>query len=136
MRKTKQYQPPAPAIVQLRGRVEHWRKTRTSRKPMPAALWSEAVAAAREHGVFAVCRETALNYGALKGRLRSEPQAVALPESDFVELKLPVSEQAVPSRGLEVEWVLAGGDRMIMRLPAAEHAEAVALAREFWSRAR
>jgi hypothetical protein len=42
----------------------------------------------------------------------------------------------VPSRGLEVEWVLAGGDRMIMRLPAAEHAEAVALAREFWSRAR
>jgi hypothetical protein len=128
---------PAPGIVQLRVRVEHWRKTRKAIKPMPEELWLEAVGVAREHGVFAVCREIGLNYNALKARLRRERPPVARPQSEFVELKLPVvASGGAPLRAVELELVRAGGDRMIMRLSVGETSEVVALARAFWSRER
>jgi len=124
----------APAIVELRGRMEHWRKTRKSKKPMPPELWQAAVAVACEHGVFAVSRELRLNYNTLKVRVKEAQRSAKRPQTDFVELKLAPPPGAAPPAGLEVEFVRAGGDKMIMRLPSAQIADGVAIARAFWSR--
>lgn len=133
-KKTKQ--PPAPAIVRLRDGLDRWRKTRTTRKPMPEELWREATMVARVHGVYAVCRETHLNFNALKARLRSAPAPALRAESDFVELKVPVVQGPTQLRGVEVELVRADGDKMIVHLPGADAAEVTALVRAFWSRGR
>ena len=133
MRKMRKQQS-APTIVQLCERIEHWRKTRTTRKPMPEDLWQEAVTAAGQHGVYAVCREVRLNYNALKARVGGAQTAAARPESEFVELKLPMAGGAVQVQGLEVELVRASGDKMVLRMAAAEHTDVMALARAFWSR--
>jgi len=92
------------------------------------------VAVACEHGVFAVSRELRLNYNTLKVRVKEAQRAAKRPQTDFVELKLAPLPTAPPAVGLEVEFVRASGDKMIMRLPAAKAADAAALARAFWSR--
>ena len=134
MRSKRQKRALAPAIVEVRGRMEHWRRTRKSKKPMPPELWRAAVAVAREHGVFAVSRELRLNYNTLKVRVKEAQRSAKPPQMDFVELKLAPPAEAVPAAGLEVEFVRASGDKMIMRLPAAKAEDAATLARVFWSR--
>ena len=124
----------APAIVELRGRMEHWRRTRKSKRPIPPELWTAAAAVAREHGVFAVSRELRLNYNTLKARVKEAPRPAKRPEADFVELKLAPLPAAAPAAGLEVEFVDAGGSKMIIRLASAQLADGVAMARAFWSR--
>jgi hypothetical protein len=133
MRSKRQRRALAPAIVELRGRMEHWRKTRKSKKPMPPELWQAAVAVACEHGVFAVSSELRLNYNTLKARVKEVQRSAKRAETDFVELKLAPLPEAAPAAGLEVEFVRACGDKMIMRLPAAQAGELAALARAFWS---
>ena len=103
---------------------------------MPEELWREATVAARAHGVYAVCRETHLNFNALKARLRSTPAPAVPAESDFVELKLPIVQAPAPPRGVEVELVRADGDKMTMHLSVADATDVMALARAFWSRGR
>ncbi len=103
---------------------------------MPEDLWQEAVTTARAHGVYAVCREVRLNYNALKARVGGALAAAARPESEFVELKLPMAGGAVQVQGLEVELVRASGDKMVLRMAAAEHTDVMAFVRAFWSRER
>jgi hypothetical protein len=116
--------------------MEHWRRTRKSKKPMPPELWRAAVAVACEHGVFAVSRELRLNYNVLKARTKEKAAAAerGAPPPAFVEL--PVSASQAPQAMLEVELVHADGDRMLMRLAVGQAAEAAALVRAFRSRER
>jgi hypothetical protein len=135
--RTKSKSGPLPAaIVELSERMEQWRRTRSSRKPMPPELWEAAVAVACEHGVYSVSRELRLNYNTLKARVKGVQRSAKRPETDFVELKLPPLPGASAGAGLEVEFVRAGGDKMIMRLPSSQVADVVAMARAFWSHER
>ena len=43
--------PVAPAVVALRERMEHWRRTRASKRSMPEDLCLEGAAVARVEGV-------------------------------------------------------------------------------------
>ena len=57
----------APAGLQtLSDRIEAWRSTRPRTRPMPEALWNEAVSMTRELGVFRVSRVLRLNFDTLK----------------------------------------------------------------------
>jgi hypothetical protein len=82
---------------------------------MPPALWQAAVAAAREHGLYATTRALHIDYGALKKRLDAvgaEPSAGPM----FVEI--PPAKLA--AAGYLIEIV---GPRGTIRI----HAPALAL---------
>ncbi len=75
----------------VRRRVEHWRRTRAhERSPMPATLWTAAVALVRQHGVYGTARGLRINYGTLKQHVEAvdHPSGVREP-SGFVELAGP-----------------------------------------------
>ncbi len=50
------------AIEEVRDRIEHWRKTRQKRSPMPEQLWDAAIPLARTHGIYAVAKALRVNY--------------------------------------------------------------------------
>jgi len=56
-------------LEQTRRRITRWRETRTHRgAPMPAPLWTAAIALARQHGLYTTARALHLDYGSLKKR--------------------------------------------------------------------
>ena len=62
------------ALEKVRRRLERWRRTRTYRRsPIPAALWSAAVAVARQHGLYTTSRVLRLDYTALKKEALDRP---------------------------------------------------------------
>ena len=79
-------------------RFERWRRSRRGRSPIPAALWAAAAEVAREQGVFRTAKTLRLEYGKLKGMVKSTKPAVrrapAPPPAGFLELVAP---QGVPS---------------------------------------
>jgi hypothetical protein len=73
-------------LEQTRRRVARWREARPDTgAPMPAALWTAAVALARHHGLYTTARTLRVDYGALKKRLVAA-EAGRVPPPAFVEL--------------------------------------------------
>ena len=73
-------------LEQTRRRITRWRETRTHRgAPMPAALWTAAIAFARQHGLYPTARALRLDYGSLKKR-RDAVGAGRVSSPTFVEL--------------------------------------------------
>jgi hypothetical protein len=77
------------AMARVRRRLEHWRHTRPYlRAPIPNSLWADAVALARQHGLYETARALPIHYGALKQHLQAaDRRGVADGRSRFVELK-------------------------------------------------
>ena len=115
-------------MEKARQRFERWRSTRLSRRsPIPEALWSAAVAVARQHGRYATSRALGLDYGALKKRMDAaeEPRAAS---PTFVEL--------TPSPGacacvIEIEGPRGG--TMRVHVNEVRWPDLVALTRVAWS---
>lgn len=69
-------------------RLEHWRRKRRGRSPIPKPLWAAAAAVAREHGInrtskvlhleFNKLKELAESTGARKRATKATPQFVEL----------------------------------------------------------
>lgn len=76
-RKRKNGQELPAEMMRARERIEHWRRTRQKRSPMPEPLWSAAVALARKHGVYRVSRDLGVTYETLKSRLTKTSGAEA-----------------------------------------------------------
>jgi hypothetical protein len=78
----------AERVQQLRERIDHWRSTRVKLWPMPAKLWDEAAALARELGVRPVQRALRLNHESLRRRVEEETSSGggAGAAGEFVEL--------------------------------------------------
>jgi hypothetical protein len=73
-------------LEQTRRRITRWRETRTHRgAPMPAALWTAAIAVARRHGLYLTARALHLDYGSLKKR-RDAADAGRVSSPTFVEV--------------------------------------------------
>ena len=79
-----------PACVErVRKRIEHWRRTRRKRTPIPASLWMAAVELARNHGVSPISRSLRLDYYSLKRRLvATEAGGDGVAGQGFVEVDL------------------------------------------------
>ncbi len=59
-------------LTDLRGRLDRWRRTRThARSPIPTALWADAVALARQQGLYRTARALHLDYGGLKAHVEA-----------------------------------------------------------------
>ena len=76
------------AMKRVRRHLERWRRTRPYlRAPIPASIWTGAVALARQYGVYETARALPIHYGALKQRLEAADRTAAAGErSRFVEL--------------------------------------------------
>lgn len=125
-------------LAELRGRIEHWRKTRSSRGRMPPELWEAAVTLARTHGVHAVSKHLRVRYGSLKERVegasgRKAKVVKTRLAPEFVELE-PMLPRRPVFGATVMELVSASGARLIVRVTGAAGADVVALIRELYDR--
>ena len=131
-------QPPLPKdVAQLRDRVDHWRKTRRKRSPMPEALWDEAASLARVHGVYPICRAVRLNYENL--RKRAEQAAHGSHDGEacpggFVELSAAQLLGAPASTQTVLELSDREGTRLTLRLPPGGEVDVPGLVASFQRR--
>jgi hypothetical protein len=133
---------PADASVEpLRQQIEHWRKTRTKRSPMPEPLWRAAVGLAREHGVYAAAQALGLSYDSLlrraeaagvERRVRRNRRASQLSPATFVELPPALMATAAGPSGPIVEVVGPSGQRLTVRLRSGD-LDVAELVRACWS---
>lgn len=94
-------------------RLEHWRRKRRGRSPIPKPLWAAAAAVAREHGInrtskvlhleFKKLKELAESTGARKRTMKPTPQFVELMTSPT-----DVSECVIELEGrhgkMRIQW--------------------------------
>ncbi len=114
------------ALVGLRRRFDEWRRVRRHRTPIPEPLWTAAVQAAREHGVWKTCRGLKVDYYSLKRRMPAT-NALADRPIKFVE----VTPKALSGPACVLEMHDSLGRRLRVELRDAAGAEG--LARSLWS---
>jgi hypothetical protein len=106
-------------VRELREEIARWRRTRAKRSPMPAALWREAVALARDGGTYPIARAVRVDYESLARRVAeagaSERGGAALP-AEFVELTGAQLLGASSTSGPVVELADPDGVRVTIRL--------------------
>jgi len=115
-------------------RIEHWRRVRAKRSPMPAELWESAVSLARVHGVYAIARALQLNYETLKqrvGRVAQDGRDGAARASGFLAIDAAPLIGAVGTAGSVVELAAADGTKLTVHLHGGEALDVVALAGAF-----
>ena len=138
--KRKQGRSPSANIEKVRARVEHWRKTRHKRSPMPEDVWEAAASLARIHGVYRIARDLRLNYENLKKRVGQALRGSRDQKKrsgGFVELgaaQLLASSRPSASQRTEVELSDGDGSRLTVRLADGEALDVLGLAETFWSR--
>ena len=124
---------PHQAITALGDRIEHWRKTRTKRSPMPEELWQKATRLAQIHGVGPISRQLRVGYAPLRKRVvaaqDATPQASAV-EPSFVELSAAQLLGGKPT-GAVVELTADDGKRLTIRLDSAERLDVPRLVAAF-----
>ncbi len=122
-------------MQQLRERISLWRLTFPKRRPMPAALWDEATALARELGVHPVKSALGLNHESLRKRLDEatsrERGAQASADGDFVELTGAQLLGLPAAPGPVVEFSDASGARLTVRLAAGSALDVAQLVAAF-----
>jgi hypothetical protein len=97
-------------LTGVRRRLDRWRRTRVhARSPMPKVLWANAVALARERGLYRTARALHLDYGGLKahveaadGRGGGRPTFVELAGATLADVGSCVIELTGPSGTVRV----------------------------------
>jgi hypothetical protein len=128
-------------VEPLRQQIEHWRKMRAKRSPMPEPLWRGAVELAHERGVHAAAQALRLSYGSLRKRaeaagvarrVRRDGGAGHQPPATFVELPPALMATAAGPSGPIVEVVGPSGQRLTVRLRSGD-LDVAELIRACWS---
>lgn len=126
-----------PRLEQLRARIEEWRRTRSGLCAMPEPLWAAAVAAAHEHGIYAVSRALGVSYDSLKtrtGACRAKAAADKPPgAATFGEIGSALPFVSGTS-GASVELTRDDGSKLAIRLAAGDALDVVGLVRAFGDR--
>src|SRR5437867_6989171 len=81
---------PRPLTLErVRRRLEGWRRTRAHpRAPIPQSIWADAVALARQRGLYQTARALPIHYGGLKQHLEAADRTVSAGAPlGFVELR-------------------------------------------------
>ncbi|MBK8232998.1 MAG: hypothetical protein IPK72_21045 [Candidatus Eisenbacteria bacterium] len=116
----------------LRQRIERWRVQREKRTRMPQALWDDAVACARVHGVWETSQVLAIGYASLRERLTEGSPSKSSVCGGFVELApLPIAGDGDAQARLVVEVHRRDGSRLSVQLPSNARAEIVTLVERF-----
>jgi hypothetical protein len=127
---------PAPLASAAR-RFERWRAERTTRR-IPEELWALAADLGACYGVNRTSRALHVHYDALKKRVQATPpqraeRVAELPT--FVEIGSAPPTPQQPGAG-RVEFEKASGEKMVVHLGGACHANLTELARVFLGRLR
>ncbi len=121
---------PLPEALSVASRqFDQWRRRHRKRARLPKELWREAVALAREHGVYRTAQALSLRYGSLKKHVAEtavEQPVLAKTTPEFIEF-LP---SVMPSSSVEctIEWADNSGETMRMHLKGASLPELASLA--------
>lgn len=106
-------------VRELRDQIARWRRTRAKRSPMPAELWREAVALARDSGTYSIARAVRVDYESLARRVveaGANERGGDAARVAFVELTgAQLLGASVPS-GPVVEMTDADGVRLTIHL--------------------
>jgi hypothetical protein len=126
-------------VEALRRRIDRWRRTRESRTAMPADLWAEAVALARDAGQpCRIARAVGVDAGSLTRQVAGAgrgPASVRAPgPARFVELRGMPLLGASASPGIVVEVTNVEGARLTVRIGAGEGFDVAAVVRGFCER--
>jgi hypothetical protein len=124
-------------LGKVRQTLVRWRSAHGGRgRPIPAALWEEAVAVARIEGVEVTARALRLDRARLASRVEQCAQAAGSDGSSgvpFVEL----DASGVCAAGQTVVRLVGrDGECLEVALSAAGVVDVTGLARAFWSRSR
>lgn len=76
------------ALEQVRQHFEAWRKSQSSREPIPEALWRAAVEQSQDYPVYQVSRTLRLDYTVLKDRIESKDTTEAILRQTKITIKL------------------------------------------------
>jgi len=128
-------------VLRVQKRIEHWRKTREKRSPMPEPLWDAAVQLAQRDGVYSISRALQVNYQSLQARLAmasaaTKAQRAPSAPNGFVELSPALPVPAAPRTESVVELSDDEGARLTIRLSAGSDLDVGRLAESFWGRRR
>jgi hypothetical protein len=120
-------------LEKTRRHISRWRETRSYRgAPMPAALWTAAIALARQHGLYTTARTLRLDYGSLKRRVDAAG-ADRVPSPAFVELP-PARPSGLGLCVIDLE--APRGGRMRIEVTGVTVADLVTLTQAAWGRDR
>lgn len=120
-------------LEQTRRQITRWRETRTHRgAPMPATLWTAAIALARQHGLYTAARTLHVDYGSLKKR-RDAAEGGRVASPTFVELPVARPTGLGPC---VIDLEVPRGGRMRIEVMGVTVADLVTLTQGAWGRAR
>jgi hypothetical protein len=133
----RQRQQTAKEIAAVGSRIEHWRRTREKRSPMPETLWREATRLARAHGVGPISRQLRLGYASLQKRVAvpegEQPERQAC-DPGFVELSAAQLLGGGMPTGAVMELTADDGRRLTVRFDHAEQLDVPGLVATFLGR--
>jgi hypothetical protein len=140
-REIEQASVPGDDLQGIKQRLQDWRAQRKPGERIPELLWAQAVAAARELGVYRVCKDLHLDYPGLKRRVEgsgARPPRKRM-EPKFVELLsgTPAPAPAAPAatsvrHECVVELENARGAKMRVQLNGSGVAALASLCSAFW----
>jgi len=120
---------PTPLSI-ARRQLDQWRDAQQGRKRLPQALWSKAVALAREHGLNQTARTLGLKYDSLRKHLDAAPPGALNPGKAWPEfLELLPREMMPSSLECTIELEDDRGGKMRMHVKGASMADLASLAR-------
>ena len=123
------------ALSEARRQLDHWRSQQPNKRTrLPKALWQQAVALAKEHGLNKTARALNVKYYSLKKHFDetgADEGSSVKPTPDFIEL-LPGT---VTPGGVEcmIEWADGHNATVRMHIKGAGLSELTALAGVFRS---
>ena len=131
--------PPPGAIGELLGRIQVWRSTRKSGKPMPEHLWKEAADWASRCGRHVICQALGLSEKAMQkrldaGRVMGLNRLTEAVRPTFVELAGDCFMGGPVPPGPVVEVTNPDGGRLVMRLAPGSAVDAIGLLESFLGR--
>ena len=119
-------------VIDVRRRLDAWRKSRPKWGPIPAPLWKEAADLARIHGINPIAKALRLDYYSLKRQMKAVSPtpagAKSIAHQAFVEVALAPSSPTPAECVVELER----SDGARMRVRTSRPDDLVVLAESFW----
>lgn len=123
---------PELSLNEVKERIEAWRNSRTTRRPMPEELWAAAANLSKQYSIHQIVKALRLNYSALRQRVHpDDPPGGKKQLPAFIELgigKAPSMSECI------VEMEDGRGGKMRMRFYGKTDFDLLELGKAFWSK--
>jgi hypothetical protein len=118
-------------MAEAQKKFKHWRRTRTSHKPIPEELWQTAVGLSKNHSTNHISKVLCLNHTDLKHRIQATPEQHADTQS-FIELDC--SSTLYQTSECVIEMMDGNGAQMNMYFKGEVGIDLLRLGKAFWEK--